>query len=218
MSLHTSAPPPPPTPHPHLPGFTAQPHQPSPLAPSSSSSSSSTALPLSFFSLLLHPPSPTPTIPLQGADQFTVFLGGVRTPQPPHPSTHRHPQPCNWLPGTVPLTPLASRIIHPWIVFQTWGTSSRGDELLFCSSMSPFVLLSSLRPSSSSRNHKSVCDTINTPEIIAAATNAAERGMKDGGGACDGVMSSQSICGVNSDRRAFQSRSGAGDLVAGGTM
>lgn len=218
MSLHTSAPPHPPLPtptflvlqHSHtslLHWLHLHPHPPAPLlCPSLFSHFSST------------PPSPTPTIPLQGADQFTVFLGGVRTPQPPHPSTHRHPQPCNWLPGTVPLTPLASRIIHPWIVFQTWGTSSRGDELLFCSSMSPFVLLSSLRPSSSSRNHKSVCDTINTPEIIAAATNAAERGMKDGGGACDGVMSSQSICGVNSDRRAFQSRSGAGDLVAGGTM
>ena len=82
--------------------------------------------------------------------------------------------------------------------------------------MSPFVLLSSLCPSSSSHT-KSVCNTINTPEIIGAATNAAERGMKDGG-ACDGVMSSQSICGVNSDRGAFQRKSGAADLVAGGTM
>lgn len=88
------------------------------------------------------------------------------------------------------------------------------------SSVPPCLLLSSsphsvppLPPATTS-----VCDTINTPEIIAAATNAAERGMKDGGGACDGVMSSQSICGVNSDRGAFQSRSGAGDLVAGGTM
>lgn len=71
--------------------------------------------------------------------------------------------------------------------------------------MSPFVLRSSLRPSSSSHT-KSVCDTINTPEIIAAATNAAERGMKDGG-VCDGVMSFQSVCGVNSDRGAFQSKS-----------
>lgn len=40
--------------------------------------------PFSHFSSL--PPSP-----LQGADQFTVFLGGVRNPHPPHPSTHCHP-------------------------------------------------------------------------------------------------------------------------------
>lgn len=56
-----------------------------------------------------------------------------------------------------------------------------GGELLFYSSMSPFVQLFSLRPSSSSRT-KSVCDTISTPGIIAAATNAAERGKKEGGG------------------------------------
>lgn len=91
-----------------------------------------------------------------------------------------------------------------------------GGGGLFCFSMSPFVLLFSLRLSSSSRT-KSVCDTISTPGIIAAATNAAERGTKEGGG-CDGVMSSQSICGVNSDPAAFQSKSGAGDPVAGGTM
>lgn len=35
---------------------------------------------------------------------------------------------------------------------------------------------------------------------------------------CDRVMSSLSICGVNSDSAAFQSKSGAADLVAGGTM
>lgn len=88
MSLHTSAPLPTPHSTPLLPGFTAQPQQPAfstgslfiPILPF-------TALPLSFFSL------PLPSSPLQGADQFTVFLGGVRTPPPtyPHPSTHCHP-------------------------------------------------------------------------------------------------------------------------------
>lgn len=35
---------------------------------------------------------------------------------------------------------------------------------------------------------------------------------------CDGVMSYLSICGVNSDSAAFQRKSGAADLAAGGTM
>ena len=47
-----------------------------------------TTLPLSFFSP--PPPHPTTPAPLQGADQFTVFLGGVRKPHTPLPSTHCH--------------------------------------------------------------------------------------------------------------------------------
>lgn len=80
-----------------------------------------------------------------------------------------------------------------------------GGELLLCSSMSPFVLLFSLCPSSSSRT-KSVCDTISTPGIIAAATNAAEREKKEGGSVCvcDGVMSSQSICGLIQTQQPFR--------------
>ena len=43
-----------------------------------------------------------------------------------------------------------------------------------------------------------------------------ERGKE--GSVCDRVMSSLSICEVNSDSAAFQSKSGAADPVAGGTM
>lgn len=45
-------------------------------------------------------------------------------------------------------------------------------------------------------------------------------GERKGGGmeVCVIVMSSLSICGVNSDSAASQSKSGAADLVASGTM
>lgn len=67
---------------------------------------------LCFAALLSsHFPSLPLFLPLLGADQFTVSLGGVRkAPAHPHPSTRSHPYPSNpeWI---------TFQIIHPWIFF-----------------------------------------------------------------------------------------------------
>lgn len=131
---------------------------------------------LCFAALLSsHFPSLPLFLPLLGADQFTVSLGGVRkAPAHPHPSTRSHPYPSNpeWI---------TFQIIHPWIFFffglQGVGSSSDDDDaddtlflLFFSFSCPPF----SLHHVSSSLC-KSVCDTISTPEIIVPVTNAAGR-------------------------------------------
>lgn len=89
----------------------------------------------------------------------------------------------------------------------------------------PSVLLC-FSPSRLFLSHKSVCYAISTPEIIAVVTNAAGRRRwgrerRGGGGVMEVwviVMSSPSICGVNSDSAAFQCKSGAADPVASDTM
>lgn len=74
---------------------------------------------LCFAALLSsHFPSLPLFLPLLGADQFTVSLGGVRkAPAHPHPSTRSHPYPSNpeWI---------TFQIIHPWIFFFFWVTGS----------------------------------------------------------------------------------------------
>lgn len=171
MSLHTSAP--------HPPSSTAQPQQ-----PGFSTGSlfililQHTALPLSFFSLPLPPTTPPLSkVLINSQYSWEVWETPTLLPHTPTATLNR----ATGCPAqSLSRLRSAESLIHG-LYFRCGGqVHEGGSELLFCSSMSPFVLLFSLCPSSSSRT-KSVCDTISTPGIIAAATNAAERGKKGGG-------------------------------------
>lgn len=99
---------------------------------------------LCFAALLSsHFPSLPLFLPLLGADQFTVSLGGVRkAPAHPHPSTRSHPYPSNpeWI---------TFQIIHPWIFFFFLGVTGSEEFKWWwwcrwysssCSSVSPVLL------------------------------------------------------------------------------